>query len=73
MANFFKYTQQEYKPILTEYKAIIPEKIGGIARTNKMVKISQQKQQIEDIFMNISFKAKRSENQNNERRSKRKK
>lgn len=48
-----------------------PKKIGGLNKANKAIRTQNAIRAIEEEFMNISFKANRSDNQAKERRAKR--
>ncbi len=48
-----------------------PKKIGGLNKANKAIRTQQAIEEIENIFMNISFKVNRSDNQKENRRAKR--
>lgn len=64
--------KEEPKRAYNPYKGVNDcPKIGGLNKAKKAIKTADQIEAIERDFFNISFKAKRSENQRNERKVKR--
>lgn len=48
-----------------------PATVRNLGKTKRMMLINERKEAIETLFMNISFKANRSEEQREQRRNKR--
>ena len=46
-------------------------KVGGVSKTNRIIRNAQQLKSIEEQMMNFAYKIGRSENQREERRNKR--
>lgn len=67
MANFFYTPERQFKRSKTEI-----DSIGGTKRTNRIIVNRSMNDRIEEQFMDISFKANRSEKQKNNRKLKRK-
>ncbi len=66
MSKFFTPSP---KPARTREK--LQSSIGGIHRTAAIIRTQEARTAVEDIFMNISFKANRAEDQRSARRAKR--
>lgn len=71
MANMFFNEHRQYAKTPNKEKGKAPIKIGGTARTNKIKAINEERERIEELMINISFKANRAEKQREERQSKR--
>ena len=72
MNSFFTPAPEYSQPALTRNRqGYEVTKVGGLTKTHRIISTRERRDRIEEQFMNISFKANRSDAQREARRAKR--